>query len=609
MFSGKKYKDRNAIIEALEEPAFIFEENGDYVCCNKAAREILKILGYAPNRPPEHYDAFMQVLGFTGEQEAGEWESQTGLFLGGTFFMSLAGYFDGGILLRLQPMNRNDHILRLSSSLDAMPWGLMTIDLSEQGARVVFTNAKAGEFLHVLPENMIGVAVQDVFRIFGIADNMADQLNSSDVMQYDHQSNFDGRARWFRFHFIPYRRDIRYCTIVIEDTTERKIMEGQYFQAQRLESLGQLAGGVAHDFNNILSIIDGYARIAKKTVPDNKEALDYLERITQSVQRGASLTGQLLTFGRHKVMKDIVTDLGDLVLDQESLLRPLMDASISLSINVEKGINVDIAPDNICQILLNLCINARDAMPGGGNLIIEAGHDKDRAFIRIVDTGMGMTPDIKARIFDPFFTTKDQGKGTGLGLSMVYGLVKDMRGNIEVESRPGDGSIFTIFLPLSEQKAQVQEIVEDEEGNIYLNGFTALIAEDEPDLLGIVSGMLKDMGVNVLIATNGNEALKIQDDYDGNIDFLLTDVVMPELNGVRLAELFEAVRPDSKVVFMSGYPAHGQMARVELPEDALFMPKPVDFKKLGAVMKQMAQDADGSRTDRWKVLTEHWRSA
>lgn len=593
----------NPMVEALAEPAFVFGADGGFHFCNEAARGILKILSYPSGKKPEPHDVFLQVLHFSASDEG-----EGVVFADRRYEISSAPYEDG-ILLRLVPRPDDEHMMRLSSSLDIMPWGLLTVDFSGENAVCVFSNPKAGEFLKIPHKDMVGLAVTGVLKNLGIDDDIDPHLRGRDITYFDHETKGDERISWYRFHFIPYSRRRPFCLVVIEDTTEHKIREGQYFQAQRLEALGQLAGGVAHDFNNILSIIDGYARIGKKAVAENEEAVGYFERIMQSVQRGASLTNRLLTFGRHKVVKDGVVDLGQLVRDQESLLRPLLDASIDLSITAEEDVFITAPPDNICQILLNLCINSRDAMPDGGTLSIDCTKSRhDRAILRVTDTGEGISPEIRAKIFDPFFTTKDQGKGTGLGLSMVYGLVKDMKGEIDVISKRGEGTSFTITLPLSEKRPPLHEVTEDENGNIRLDGFTALIAEDEPALLDLVSGMVEEMGIKVLRATNGNEALMIQDDYDGDIDFLLTDVVMPELNGVKLAELFESVRPESRVMFMSGYPANGQMARVSLPDSAFFMPKPVEFKRLCEVLKSMTEAHRSELSERWKVLSGQWKS-
>ena len=592
------------LIDALSEPAFVFAQDGALIVCNAAGRDILDALCGGADPEFGHHDAFMQKLRFASEG----W-SENEPVVGGNRYEIICGACDEGTLVRLMPRAENDHLLRLSTSLDIMPWGIMTVELTSVSSCCVFCNPKAGEFLKMPGGKLVGLPVLEILEGFGMDDTIRSSLYAGEASFCDHEAKRDGRVTWYRLHFIPYARRRNYCLIVIEDTTEHKIREGQYFQAQRLEALGQLAGGVAHDFNNILSIIDGYARMGKKAVAGDKAVLDHFERIMQSVQRGSALTNRLLTFGRHIAVKDKVIDLGQLIQDQESLLRPLIDASIALSVTVEPEVFVTAPSDNICQILLNLCINARDAMPEGGRLSVECGKTRNaRAFLRVADTGEGIPQEIRAQIFDPFFTTKMQGKGTGLGLSVVYGLVKDMHGEIEVASKPGEGASFTITLPLSEQRPPVHKITEDENGNMQLEGFTALIAEDEPALLDLVSGMVEDMGARVLRASNGNEALMIQDEYQGDIDFLLTDVVMPELNGVKLAELFESVRPESRVMFMSGYPESGQMARVSLPESAFFMSKPVDFRKLAQTLKKMAEKSEQTLKDGWDGLSAEWNA-
>lgn len=607
MFFSSKYKFHNPMIDAIMEPAFVFNENGRYVYCNAAAKDVLKMLDYSTGIVSDHRDAFIQILKFYGTPA--DSKSQE-IALGAKRYHMITSLYEDGTLFRLVPTRENEHILRLSATLEVVPWGIITLDMSTEKPTILHCNLRGGTLLQMDRERMIGLNACDVMNMFGVTDDLDSYFHATQICTYDCENRAEGKACWYRLHFIPYTMDQPYCLIVIEDTTESKIMEGQYFQAQRLEALGQLAGGVAHDFNNILSIIDGYARIAKKNMAEASDARKYMDHIAQAVQRGSALTSQLLTFGRHKISRDTVIDLGDLVRDQETLLRPLMDATINLCIKADENVCVEVSPDNICQILLNLCINARDAMPVGGDLTVEVStNEHGEATLRVIDTGAGMTPEVRAKMFDPFFTTKDQGKGTGLGLSMVYGLVKDMKGDIDVVSKIGAGTSITIYLPISEKHPHHREIIEDGEGNLHIQGFTALVAEDEPDLLGILSDTLENMGINVLRASNGNEALLVQDDYDGDIDLLITDVVMPEMNGVRLAELFESVRPESRVMFMSGYPANNLMTRVTLPDNAVMMPKPVEIKKLTALLGMMAKNRGEDIREKWKKMTGQWRTA
>ena len=495
---------------------------------------------------------------------------------------------------------------RLQIALDILPWGIMTAELSDR-PRLVYCNRRAADLLQIPAENLLGAKADDLIRVIGLDAGEGSLFERASRIEHEVERS-PGVSCWLCFHFIPAPQD-KYCFIVIDDITDSKLMESQYFQGQRLEALGQLAGGVAHDFNNILSIIDGYARMARKSLDPDSEAAAFMEHIGKAVQRGSALTGQLLTFGRHKISKERVVDLGQLVEDQAPLLRPLMDATITLSLDSDPDVFVKVPPDYISQILMNLCVNARDAMPDGGQLIIEVrNRPPGHALLQVIDTGCGIPADIKAKIFDPFFTTKENGKGTGLGLSMVYGLVRDMHGTISVSSKPGSGTSFVIMLPLSASSAISPEQTTAAGGTPTLEGLTALVAEDEPDLLNLVSTMMEDMGATVLRAANGQEALAIQERYPGEIDLLLTDVVMPELNGVKLAELFEAQRPSSKIMFMSGYPATGQMARVPLPEGATLMPKPVDFPTLCRVIHSMMSGDNDNLQGHWD-LTGRWRSA
>lgn len=499
------------------------------------------------------------------------------------------------------PQLMESHLRRLSQALDVMPWGIMSVDAREGVQRLVFCNERACALIRRLPADILGSSLEDILRDVGITEDIRIPAIDGErrAAHQDFHVRMDGRSCWLRIHIIPAKSPPTCTFLVIEDTTEAKIMEGQYFQAQRLEALGRLAGGVAHDFNNLLSIIDGYARVTKKIVGGNAQVLDYLDHIGKAVQRGASLTGHLLTFGQHNDAADSVIDLGLLVKDQELLLRPLLDASITLTIDARGETPVEASPDTVCQILLNLCINARDAMEGGGRMGIEIMRDDERgeAVLRVTDTGCGMSAEIQARIFDPFFTTKEQGKGTGLGLSMVHRLVTDMRGDIAVESAPGQGACFVIRLPLATRAAlpPSDDVALMETAGRELEGLTALVAEDEPDLLALLSGVMEEMGAKVLRAADGAQALLLQEKYSGRIDFLLTDVVMPDMSGVKLAEIFCACRPQSHILFMSGYPADGQMARVRLPEGSVLMPKPLDFDKLStAVQTALRGDNDNA---------------
>ena len=494
--------------------------------------------------------------------------------------------------------------LLLSRILATLPEGLLVCVPEGEASRIIHANRAAEELLGCAPGELAGQAFETCLAQHVQDERLRQSLlraartRKSETVQVENHE--DGVVSWLSMTLLP-QDGFFLCRI--DNICNQKINEMRVAEAHKLEALGQLAGGVAHDFNNILSIIDGYARIADKELGDQPAISDYLGKIRQSVRRGAALTRQLLAFGRKNTTDESVTDLGMLVADHEGLLSPLLDASIRLHIAVEQDVYIECAPDLIGQILMNLILNARDAMPGGGDIHLHvetlqriqprnARALGDYACLTVRDTGTGMDKATQRRIFDPFFTTKDPGKGTGLGLSMVYGLVQQMKGFIEVDSAPGKGTALSLYFPLQSSDsghapAEMEDM--DDDGAVRLDGYTALVAEDEPDLLNLVASMLSDMGMKVITAANGNEALARQEDYEGHIDFLVTDVVMPEMSGVRLSELFTSLRPDSKTVFISGYPSAGNMARIELPHGACLLSKPVAYERLAHILAQMTQ--------------------
>lgn len=380
-------------------------------------------------------------------------------------------------------------------------------------------------------------------------------------------------------------------------------------QLQKLEALGQFAGGIAHDFNNILSIIEGHTHIAMRQMKEGSLTPEQLQKILKSTQRGAGLTRQLLSFGRQRVDVEEKTNLADALRQQHVLLRPLLGASIQLFMTVpEEPVWLNASQDQLTQITLNLALNARDAMPDGGELAIICMSCQKKntprilrekypntSFIRlsVVDSGTGIPSEILPRIFEPFFTTKDIGKGTGLGLSVVYGIVEHMKGTIEVSSMKNEGTSFDVYLPLTTPPVveKIPEPVVEDESDI-LKGKTILIAEDEPELRNLLEDMFKGMRMKVLSAGNGNQALVVQEEYDGSIDFLLTDVVMPEMDGVKLGFMFNSVRPGSNVIYMSGYPFMDGRKNIEVPSGAPFIGKPLQQDKIRDILERALQRHD-----------------
>ena len=344
--------------------------------------------------------------------------------------------------------------------------------------------------------------------------------------------------------------------------------EEQLRQAQKLESLGTLAGGIAHDFNNILTVISSYSELLLVEVePDSSAAAD-LRQVREAVRRAASLTQQLLAFSRKQVLQPKVIDLNGVVSNLETMLGRLIGEHIE--IRTVKGPTlgrVKADPSQIEQVLMNLAVNARDAMPRGGTLTIETAnvalglegsstpgalHPGPHAMLRVSDTGTGMDADTRSHVFEPFFTTKEAGKGTGLGLATVYGIIQQSNGDILVESAPGEGTTFRIYLPLVEELASSRRA--EVQGPALRNGTeTILVAEDEAEVRKLVVRVLEGCGYKVHAMADAEEALRFVEQTKETIDLLLTDVVMPRMSGKELAEALEAKRPETRVLFMSGY--------------------------------------------------------
>ena len=351
------------------------------------------------------------------------------------------------------------------------------------------------------------------------------------------------------------------------DVSDQRRLEEQLRQAQKLQSIGQLAGGVAHDFNNLMTIVSGYAGMALEELSDADPLRDPLVEISQAAARATGLTRQLLTFSCRGMRSAARIDLNDVVRDMERLLRRCISEDIALTMSLDSSRPVVFADrSQIEQVVLNLVLNARDAMPRGGKLIIEAARMfVDASFaqehlslrpgwyaqLSVTDTGEGMTPEVRRQCFEPFFTTKKAGQGSGLGLSTVYGIVKQSDGGIFVSSEPGRGCAFRIFLPAVDAPAEAVAAAPDV-GSLSGNE-TILVVEDEEGLRKYVRETLERRGYKVVDTGSGREALQIARTASRPIDLLLTDMVMPEMNGAELTEAFSQARPHVPVLRMSGY--------------------------------------------------------
>ena len=354
---------------------------------------------------------------------------------------------------------------------------------------------------------------------------------------------------------------------ILRDLTERRHLENQFRQAQKLEGIGRLAGGVAHDFNNLLTVISGYARMGLDELPADDALREPLTEIEKAAGRASALTRQLLAFSRNQLFEAKTIVIDDVVRDFEKMLRRIIGEDIELCLVLRAdSAAIRTGPGRIEQIILNLAVNARDAMPAGGKLVLETDCitvDAELAegrvgikpgphvTLKVGDTGTGMQPEVKMHAFEPFFTTKEPGKGTGLGLSTVYGIVKQSGGSIWVESEPGQGSTFHLFFPAVE--ATVEPVTERPEHTRPGGRETILLVEDQPEVRKYLRQTLERHGYIVLEAANGREGLEMLRRNEHRVNLLLTDLVMPEMGGAELAGLLGAGRRPIPVLFMSGY--------------------------------------------------------
>ncbi|HET7210070.1 MAG TPA: PAS domain S-box protein [Terriglobales bacterium] len=377
--------------------------------------------------------------------------------------------------------------------------------------------------------------------------------------------------------------------VFAEDVTERRILERQLRMAGKMEAVGRLSGGIAHDFNNLLGVIIGYGQVLKRRLGAGSDLLECAEEIEKAGQRAASLTRQLLAFSRQQILTPSILKLNDLVLDMAKMLPRLIGEDITTNTSLSSDLGMVRADQSqIEQVIMNLAVNARDAMPEGGTLRIETANvELDQAYawqhpgakpghyvmLAVIDSGTGIDPDTLTHIFEPFFTTKEVGKGTGLGLATVYGVVKQSGGYIWVESEPGLGASFQIFLPqVDEPTADIaaKTAVDDTVGGSE----TILLVEDSEALRKLTRSFLESHGFKVLVAQDGEEALQVETRYSAKIDLLLTDVVMPGMNGRVLAERLLPRQRGMRVLYISGYTDSFVARHGVLEEGTVLLHKP-----------------------------------
>jgi two-component system cell cycle sensor histidine kinase/response regulator CckA len=390
---------------------------------------------------------------------------------------------------------------------------------------------------------------------------------------------------------------------------EKRRLQEQLVQSQKMEAVGQLAGGIAHDFNNLLTAITGYSELLLGELPPEDLRRSHAEEIRKAGERAASLTQQLLAFSRRQVLEPKVLDVNTVVSDIERMLRRLIGEHIELKTRKEADLwKVRADPGQIEQAILNLVINARDAMPHGGTLAIEtANANIDDSFARshpptqsgpyvlvtVSDTGVGITDEVKARLFEPFFTTKERGKGTGLGLSTTYGIVKQSGGYVWCDTEVGRGTTFQVLLPRVDEPVTQPE-ARPVQAPIHPGDETVLLVEDEPEVRSLVQRILKTQGYTVVTAANPDEALAVAREFKGTIQVMVTDIVMPGMSGLQLAERLLPTRPNMRVLFVSGYTHDAIGPQGILEPGTAFLQKPFTPNALARKVREVL---DGSARD------------
>jgi PAS domain S-box-containing protein len=402
----------------------------------------------------------------------------------------------------------------------------------------------------------------------------------------------DGQVIWVSDTAVVVRGSDSHPVMegLIVDITDRKMLENQLLQARKMEAVGRLAGGVAHDFNNLLTIIKGYVEMALQRCMDRPDLHGDIRRIENAADRAVNLVRQLLAFSRKQVLRPKILDLNAIVVNLDQLLRRLMNANIDMKTFVSKGLGaIKADPGQVEQVIMNLVVNARDALPGGGRILIEtsnvdldSSYTLDHAIVRpgpyvllaVTDTGVGMSADTVAHIFEPFYTTKESGRGTGLGLSTVYGIVKQSGGYIWVYSEPGKGTTFKVYLPRVQDSIPASPAAETPPATAPKGRETILLVEDEPAVRELIQMVLSERGYKVLEALAPEDAERLASSNGAEIQLLLTDVVMPGMSGRDLAKRLTARHPHVRVLYMSGYTFNVIAQEGTLEEGISFLQKP-----------------------------------
>ena len=502
----------------------------------------------------------------------------------------------------------------LRAVIDAMP---VMINAKDRASRYIFMNSFQAKIYGITPEAAIGRTASELLDpAYGDYTEDLDRkvLETGESLPYFEEAYPDtsGTVHTWLTTKVPLwdaAGQVRGVATIALDLSDRKQLEAELRQAQKMEAIGRLAGGVAHDFNNLLTVIAGRGELLRYRLPADSPLIRHADLILKTAERAAALTQQLLAFSRKQVLQPKLLDLAAVVAGMEKILRRLIGEDVELRTVSGEGLGVVRAdPGQIEQVILNLAVNGRDAMPDGGRLVLETANvTLDEAFARqhagaragryvtlsVSDTGAGMPPEVLAHLFEPFFTTKGVGKGTGLGLATVYGIIKQSGGYITVQSEPGRGARFDIYLPRIEGASADQDAAPAPEPRPGRE--TILLVEDQPEVRDLARDILHGYGYTVLEARNGGEALEVWGRHGGQVDLLLTDVVMPQMGGRELADRLLATQRGLRVLYMSGYTDDTLGREGVLDPGRAYLPKPFTSVTLLRRVRDVLDAAD--RTD------------
>ncbi len=398
---------------------------------------------------------------------------------------------------------------------------------------------------------------------------------------------------------------IKECLERVQLQKERQELQAQILQAQKLESLGMLVSGIAHDFNNLLAAISGFAELGmREAAHTTSQTHEFFAHIHQRAEQGTRMTRQLLAFARGTSIEPTYLNVNEQITARLDFLQTLLGASIQLDFAADPAVGAIYADATQWeQVLVNLCLNARDAMPMGGSLKlvtrqVEMAQGSQHVqpyllpgsyvMVQVKDTGIGMDEQVQARLFEPFFTTKEVGQGTGLGLAMVYGIVKQHHGTIQVQSQPGQGTTFSLYLPAAEHRPEsVEDQVSHQEVTRVGEGETILLVEDDPDIQLMMTMVLQDAGYTLIVARDGEEGVALFETHSSSIALVIADIMMPKMKGRQFQEHVRRLRPDIKVLVVSGYQEIDLKRRDLLEARSTFLQKPFDLDELVAKVREL----------------------